>query len=441
MSLRLHGMSELDPHAVPLPHGTQVTTRVDRKLGDRVVPQGAVGRVIASSDDGLDVQVIGVGVVRYLREELTPRKVGQVRYARRRDEAWTALERCIVVDALVGSRAWGLASEGSDEDRRGIFLLPFPWTTGLVEPPQDLVSPDSTRAYWEVGKAIRQGLRADPNTLELLFARTVEVRDEIGAWLLEARDAFVSVEIYGSFGRYALSQLQRLAHNQRLAEHRALVLDWLRADPSQSLDAVAARLATSTAIPAPTPEDARLRARDYLKQLYRSLYDQGILPSREWSALVDLASAGDRGDPELDVPRDLRPKNAYNLIRLIDLAIGWLRNGTPELEVRPALRATLLDIKQGRVALADVLAMAEQMTPELDAARQESRLPRQADLGRAEAVLRRIRAEAARRHLDAAPGPLGADAAPAPAARWDEPTHPSATSSDESDKSEEPPPR
>lgn len=443
MSKRLAGLDDVDPRAVPLPPGTEVTTGVDRAVPgtDRVIARGALGRVVAvtppdagddAGDDAgaawVDVEVVGVGRLRYLRGELTPRKQGLVRYARRRHAAWEALAPCVVVDAVVGSRAWGLADERSDEDRRGVFVLPLAWTTGLVEPPGDLQSADGTRAYWELGKTIRQGLRADPNTLELLFAAAADptaVRDELGAALVAARDAFVSVEIYGSFGRYALSQLDRLEHNERLAAHRALVLDWLRADPSASLDQCAARLVDAARVVAPTPADALLRARDYLKQLYRSMFDQGVLPTREWRALVDHARAGAGDHAAFEPPRELRPKNAYNLIRLLDLAIRWLA-GTepPSLRVPEALRADLLAIKRGEVPMEDVLARARAMTPALERARAASRLPPTADVARAEAVLRAARHEVARRHVLGAPGPWGADAPPPPVASFGEPEAP-----------------
>ena len=77
----------------------------------------------------------------------------------------------------------------------------------------------------------------------MLFVPSATARDPIGAWLLAERAAFVSTEIYGSFGRYALGQLRRLEQGQRLAEHRSVVLDWLRAEPDLSLDQVAAKLA------------------------------------------------------------------------------------------------------------------------------------------------------------------------------------------------------
>jgi hypothetical protein len=44
MDLRLRNLEQLDARAVPLPHGTEVVTRVARIVGERRVPQGSVGR-------------------------------------------------------------------------------------------------------------------------------------------------------------------------------------------------------------------------------------------------------------------------------------------------------------------------------------------------------------------------------------------------------------
>jgi hypothetical protein len=392
-----------------------------------VLPAGATGRVAATSSPGVASGASGAGhegdrieVVlidgrraTYLRDELTPRKLGVARYAQRRDAAWRELHGCIAVDAVVGSRAWGVAHEGSDEDHRGVFVLPAPWLTGLAEPPLDLVSLDGSRTYWEIGKAVRQALRADPNTLEMLFASPTVI-DPIAGELVAMRDGFLSQEIYGAFGRYALSQLDRLEHNQRLAEHRVAVIGWLRDDPALELDAAAVRLADAAAVAAPSRVDAVSRAREYIKQLYRSMYDQGLIAANDWASLRAAAAT------ELELPRDLRPKNAYNLIRLLDLAIRWLSGEPPEVRASDAIRPTLLAIKRGELAMADVMALARELTPRLEAARQASRLPKRGDIGRAEQVLRAVRDEAARRHLARAPGPWGAAAAPPPQARFDD---------------------
>jgi RNA repair pathway DNA polymerase beta family len=176
------------------------------------------------------------------------------------------------------------------------------------------------QSFWEVSKTVEQGLRADPNTLEMLFVPGARATDELGEWLLAERDAFVSRAIFGSFGRYAMSQLDKLSRSQRLAEHRDLVLEWLREEPAPDLDEVARRLAAISPRQAPTPEDAVLAAKTYLKQLYRSLWDQGLLEANDLAALTRYAREGGQRPPSA---RELRPKNAYNLLRLVALATRW----------------------------------------------------------------------------------------------------------------------
>jgi hypothetical protein len=417
MDLRLRNLERLDARAVQLPHGTEVITRVDRLVGERRVPQGSVGRVTRIDGDEVDVTIVGVGVVRYGRGELSARRVGQAVFAQRRADAWEALRPCVVLEATVGSRAWGLAEEGSDEDRRGVFGLPFPWTQGLVAPPEDLVSADGSATYWAVGKAIRQALRADPNTLEMLFVPGVRALDPVGSWLLEERDAFVSVEIFGTFGRYALGQLRRLEQGMRLAEHRSVILEWLRTEPDLSLDQVAEKLSRVSSRAAPSEADRVHQAKQYIKQLYRSMADQGLLGASEFPALVAFAR---EKSADFDLPRELRPKNAYNLVRLLATATGWLRDGAPVFEARGAWRERLLAIKRGTVPLADVLAEAESMGKELEEARDRSPLPHRPDVARADAVLRRIGEELARRWASATPGPWGKDAPSPPEVTWNE---------------------
>lgn len=411
------GLAAIDPLAVPLPHGTEVTTRVERVAGEQRVPQGVVGRVVAIRDGGFDVLVTGIGVLRYARDELLPRRPGQVRFAEQRAADWDALRPCVVLEATVGSRAWGLADEGSDTNLRGVFALPFPWTSGLVDQPHTLTSADGSVTYWEHRKAIEQAVRADPNTLELLFVPTARAVDPIGEWLLEARDAFVSADLFGSFGRYAVSQLGKLARSARLAEHRGLVVVWLKEDPAPDLDEVAGRLAAISPRPAPSPADAILGAKEYVKQLYRSLHDQGLLDANDFGALVRFARGGGK-QPE--PARELRPKNAYNLLRLIHVATGWLRDGRPQLEMTGPVRERLLEIKRGTVALDAVLREAEGLVPALEAARDATPLPRRPDLTRADAILRRISEELARRWVQKVPGPFGANA-PQPPAIEEEP--------------------
>jgi hypothetical protein len=404
-----------DDDRLPLPHGTDVVTRVARSIDGEEVAAGTVGRVVGSRGDALDVQVLGVGVVRYERSEVAPFRSGQLRYALAREAAWSALRPNVVLEAVVGSRAWGLAEAGSDTDLRGLFVLPFSWTARMGEVPEDLLSADGSATYWEIEKVVGQALRADPNTLELLFVPGVTASDAMGEWVLAEREAFVSSRIHASFGQYALSQLKKLKRSLRLAEHREVVMGWLRDDPALSLDAAAARLSSEARIVAPTQAAAAREAKEYLKQLYASLFDQGLLAEKTFDALRAFAAA--EHDPA-ELPRRLRPKNAYNLLRLLITATGWLRTGAPHFEMTGDARRELFAIKRGELELEAVLARAEALSRELDEAHRMTRLPERPDLARAQALLLRVREEAARRWLGDDDNAFGRRAAKVPLPEW-----------------------
>jgi len=76
MALRLGGLGDIDPSAVPLPAGTEVVTRVDREVDGELRPQGASGRVGKLEGELVEVVFIDGRRANYLRTEVTPRKLG-----------------------------------------------------------------------------------------------------------------------------------------------------------------------------------------------------------------------------------------------------------------------------------------------------------------------------------------------------------------------------
>ncbi len=100
------------------------------------------------------------------------------------------------------------------------------------------------------------------------------------------------------------------------------------------------------------------------------------------------------------MPRDLAPKNAYNLLRLLRTAAIWLREGVPQFRAEGRFRDELLAIKERRKPLGEVLERAEELAEELEDARQAAVLPKAPDFARADAALRSIREEAAKRWFD-----------------------------------------
>lgn len=400
-------LDDLDPLRVPLPHGCEVSLRRAIDTGaPRPLAMGTLARVTGHPREGrVEITVVGRGTFDVDRNDIAPRNEGQLHQAINRARVEAALAPCVLARATVGSRAWGLADEGSDHDTRGVLLWPFSWASALGRVPDVVVSTDGSHTLWEVGRTIEQALRADPNTLEMLFVprdRFVHVVDPIAALLFDAREAFVSSKIYGSFGRYALAQSKKLRQSLRLAQHRGRVLDWLDHDPRADLDAIASRLAEAAVDEERSPKDALLRAKQYLKQLYRSMFDQGLLDACSFDALASFARTR---PPDLELPRELRPKNAYNLLRIVSCAVQWLRTGVPIIETQGELRERLLMIKRGEVDLPTALRWTDDEAAHLEHARDHSVLPPEPDHAKAQALLLALREEAARRWFDHEDGP------------------------------------
>ena len=196
------------------------------------------------------------------------------------------------------------------------------------------------------------------------------------------------------------------------------VLEWLRADADLSLDVVAERLAALSPRAAPTEANRVHQAKQYVKQLYRSLHDQGLLEG------ADLVVARPLRERRVERARSAARAPAEERVQPSFASSRRRRDGSararPTFEVEGALRERLFAVKRGEVPIAEVLAQAEAMAPELEQARDASSLPRRPDVARADALLRRIGEEIARRHVGREPGPFGKDAPPPPEVVWSE---------------------
>ncbi len=173
-----------------------------------------------------------------------------------------------------------------------MFVLPLPWTTGLVDPPLDLVSIDGSETYWEIGKAIRQALRADPNTLEMLCAEPHRGRPDGRGAGGDARGLFVAGDLRRLW-RYALSQLDRLEHNQRLAEHRTVIIGWIAEDP-----ALEARRGGRAARRRGAHRGAHARRRGRAREgLHQAAVSIALRSGADRGERLGVAAAGGGGEP------------------------------------------------------------------------------------------------------------------------------------------------
>jgi predicted nucleotidyltransferase len=119
----------------------------------------------------------------------------------------------IILEGVTGSTAYGLATENSDVDVKGIYLLPTRTVLSLHfsqdKTTKDHVDPDWV--YHEVGKFMRLAASGNPTITELLFLEEYTILTEIGQRLIDYRDMFLSTRsITDAYIGYAKSQAYRL---------------------------------------------------------------------------------------------------------------------------------------------------------------------------------------------------------------------------------------
>ena len=125
------------------------------------------------------------------------------------------LEDLIIYRCVIGSRAYGLDTEASDIDRRGVYLAPADLQWSLFGAPEQFEDNDAQSCYWELQKFIIMALRANPNILECLYSPLVEKVTPLGTELLTIREVFLSRMIFQTFNGYAMSQFKKIEQDRR----------------------------------------------------------------------------------------------------------------------------------------------------------------------------------------------------------------------------------
>ncbi|MEU5523071.1 nucleotidyltransferase domain-containing protein [Streptomyces sp. NPDC047860] len=116
---------------------------------------------------------------------------------------------------VMGSRAFGLATEASDTDRRGVFLAPTRLFWRFEKPPTHVEGPAEEQFSWELERFCELALRANPSILECLHSPLVEYADATGRELLSLRGAFLSRRARETFTRYAHGRRRKLEADVR----------------------------------------------------------------------------------------------------------------------------------------------------------------------------------------------------------------------------------
>lgn len=142
-----------------------------------------------------------------------------------------------------GSHAYGMATESSDYDYRGIFIPPLSSYIGLLDKIEQVVDGEKSHhvyKYYNVGllktdprvegadpdicpdmqvmeisKFVRLAIQNNPSVLETLFIDNPVIKNPIIQELIDNRDKLLSKACKARFCGYALSQLKRIKNHKR----------------------------------------------------------------------------------------------------------------------------------------------------------------------------------------------------------------------------------
>lgn len=216
MTLEEHSFRHLLPTFL-IPPGTQVVLIEDKVLGDETIRQRGSVAVVQESPTNNQYAY----TIRFADGQLAQAYFREISIRRKEVEDFLALTNedlrpFILYRCRVGSHAFGLAGDDSDEDIRGIYLPPARMHWSLFKLPDQLEFADEHRdeVYWEMEKFLRLALKANPNVLETLWTPLVVHADALAWELRSLREAFLSRHLYKTYSGYVLSQFRRMANAQ-----------------------------------------------------------------------------------------------------------------------------------------------------------------------------------------------------------------------------------
>ena len=214
-------VNDNNPHLI-LPVGTQVVAlfEVRGPDGKPAHPRGAAGEIVqAPADawhayrvrfaDGMEVALSRreLAVLSHYTSGVMNDPLGPLGEYK--------LFEHVIFRCVVGSRAYGLDTEASDTDRRGVYLPPAEAHWSLYGVPEQLENHDTQETYWEMQKFLTLALKSNPNVLECLYTPIVEHAAPLAQEMLEMRDSFLSKLVYQTYGGYVLSQFKKLQADVR----------------------------------------------------------------------------------------------------------------------------------------------------------------------------------------------------------------------------------
>ncbi|MBW3523830.1 DNA polymerase beta superfamily protein [Chryseobacterium sp. NKUCC03_KSP] len=347
----------------------------------------------------------------------------------------------ILLESISGSRSFGLATENSDTDIRGVYYLPKEDFFGLNYIPQ-ISNETNDITYYEIGRFVELLQKNNPNILEILASPEDCIQHKNPLMDLLKPEDFLSKLCKDTFAGYAISQIKKAKGlNKKILnpidKERKSILDfcyilennsslplkkWLREFPSSGV--------VSEGRWGLIQEKCGLVNIDNTKGMFALFYDEsgdlnykGIIQNEEANQ-VSLSSVpkgerslafmfcnldaystyckdyrdywkwvSERNEDRYNVNQDhgqnYDSKNMMHTIRLLQSCEQIFKTGSLQIQVEN--RDELLDIKAGNWSYENVMNKAEVLIKSIEHHHSKSDLPETPDLEKTTKILVEIR--------------------------------------------------
>jgi predicted nucleotidyltransferase len=318
-----------------------------------------------------------------------------------------------------GSHAYGTSTPESDEDYRGVAIVPdkaYYFGTGMKSFSQMDKGFQDDRVIYDIRKFVSLAVQNNPNIIELLFVDNRFVLQSSTYWekLVENRQKFLSKACRYRFGGYAFAQLKRIKNHRGylmnppkkkpertdfgLPERKLISSDhmgaftWLIAsflkgsvEELNLSDTTKSELRNVNWIGLAQSKTDKLPVECYnsLKDLTGASDEFVDVMTREkayvsalnnWNAYLDWQKRRNQSRKELEIKFGFDTKHAMHLVRLLRMAKEILETG--KVTVYRPDREELLAIRNGAWTYEQIVDYAEQSECTLNKLYEDSCLPR-----------------------------------------------------------------
>ena len=279
-----------------------------------------------------------------------------------------------------GSHAYGLATETSDIDIKGIAVPPEKYFLGFLHRFEQAESKNPDMTIYDIRKFFQLAADCNPNIIEVLWTEESDIisMSDIGSRIRWFRDSFLSQKAKYTFSGYAIAQLKRIK------THKKWLLNPPKAKPTRgdfglpessilSPDILGAvqSLEGSEAFDEHVKEFGPLVMEAYQKE--RSYHNR----LREWQQYENWKRTRNPARAELEAKHGLDTKHAMHLVRLMRMCREILVEG--KVIVKRPDREELLAIRNGAWSYDELIGWADRQDTEMDELLKASPLPRSAD--------------------------------------------------------------